>query len=246
MYIDSDHPTVQRIAKQIKQSARTEDDIIEAIFLYVRDNILFGFHQEVDHLSASEIIERGSGQCNNKSIVFMALCRALDIPAKLIFSDIDRSIHRGFIPSWAYRLFPKSLSHSWVEVRINDQWHRIDGFINDETLFHAGRTALVEHGWSCGFSVAEPSKANVEFSLDTENFVQMGAVTTTHGSYSDPADYFDSPLYQNKPRGLRKLIAGYVLSVMDRRVRELRTNYWKRTQTSSTERGTIRENAHTA
>jgi transglutaminase-like putative cysteine protease len=236
MYIDSNHPTVQKIAVQIRESADTEEEIIKAIFFYVRDRILFGFHPEVDRLSASEIIERGSGQCNNKSIVFMALCQALDIPARLVFSDIDRSIHRGFIPGWAYRLFPETISHSWVEVRVQEQWHRIDGYINDNTLFHAGRAALLEAGWSCGFSVADPAQASSDFSLTAENFVQMGAVTKTHGYYSNPADYFDSPLYQNKPRGLRKLIAGYVLRTMDQRVQALRTNYQKQLQPVSTER----------
>ena len=229
MYIDSNHPTVQRIAEQIRQNAHTDADMIEAIFYYVRDEIRFGFPQEVDQLSASQIIERGSGQCNNKSITFMALCRALDIPAKLFFSDIDRSIHRGFIPRWAYRLFPRQISHSWVEVLVDGNWHRIDGYINDAALFHAGRAALLKRGWNCGFSVADPAEANIDFSLSTENYVQMAAVTTSHGNYDDPADYFNSPLYNNRPRGFKRLISRYILREMDKRVRALREQYTQQT-----------------
>lgn len=225
LYINSEHPTVQKIARQIKQAAHDDAEIVAGIFHYVRDDILFGFHPEVDALSASDIIERGSGQCNNKSIVFMALCRALDIPAKLYFSDIDRSIHRGFIPEWAYNIFPKNISHSWVDVQIDGKWHRIDGYINDISLFLAGREALIQHGWQTGFSVSDPTQTSADFSLEQENYVQMATVTRTHGVYDDPADYFRSSLYQNHPGGFKQLIAGYIMRQMNHRVEQLRAHY---------------------
>jgi transglutaminase-like putative cysteine protease len=225
LYIDAQHPNIQHLANNIKRHHQTTAEQVKAIFYYVRDEILFGFHPEVDALSASEVVAQGRGQCNNKSIVFMALCEALDIPAKLYFSDIDRAIHRGFIPAWAYPLFPKNISHSWVEVYIDGRWYRIDGYINDLRLFYAGRDALLEQGWTTGFSVANPHEANVDFSLEQENYVQMEAVTKTHGEFKNPADYFSSTLYQNRPRGFKRLIAGYVLRVMERRVRSLRDAY---------------------
>jgi len=227
MYINPEHPIVQAVAYQIKQKTKTDAEAVEAIFYYVRDEILFGFHPEVDQLSASEIIARGSGQCNNKSIVFIALCQALNIQSKLFFSDIDRSIHRGFIPSWAYRLFPKRISHSWVEVNVDGQWHQVDGYINDELLFKAGRNQLFEVGWNCGYSVADPTQASSEFSLTDKNFVQMAAVTTHHGSYVDPAVYFNSSLYQNQPKGIKRLLSKFILKRMDSRVRDLRESYRK-------------------
>ena len=69
--------------------------------------------------------------------LFLALCRAAGVPARLHFSLIDKRIQRGLFHGLAYRLLPKRLSHSWLEVEIDGTWRRIDGYINDAPFFSA-------------------------------------------------------------------------------------------------------------
>ena len=52
------------------------------IYNYVRDQIIFGYNV-ADKVSASKVLKDGYGQCNTKSILFMALLRALKIPCRL-------------------------------------------------------------------------------------------------------------------------------------------------------------------
>lgn len=231
-YADFDNPVVQEKAHLLAENTSSTAEIVSNLFHYVRDGIQFAFHPEIDQLSASEIINRSAGQCNNKSIVFLALCRALDIPARIHFSDIDRNIHRGFIPVIALPFFPDKISHSWLEIEIDGRWHRIDSYINDLDLFYAGRAEIIKRGWDTGFSVADPENAVAEFSLDKENFVQMAAVTKEHGSYTDPADYFESNLYQNRKTGIRKILGGLVMREMNRRVKHIRQAYQQHVATT--------------
>ena len=47
---------------------------IKEIYNFVRDEILFGYNV-CDEMAASKILSDGYGQCNTKSILFMALLR---------------------------------------------------------------------------------------------------------------------------------------------------------------------------
>ncbi|MCA9159670.1 MAG: hypothetical protein KDA72_15150 [Planctomycetales bacterium] len=65
---------------------------------------------------------------------FLALCKAIGIPARLHFSLVSKQIQRGFFTGWSYWLVPNELSQAWIEVWVDDKWHRIDVFINDKEL----------------------------------------------------------------------------------------------------------------
>ncbi|WP_411891665.1 transglutaminase-like domain-containing protein [Yoonia sp. SDW83-1] len=197
---DANHPRVITAAERLTAGANTNRAWLERLFLFVRDEILFGFPAKGDFVSASETLETGVGQCNTKATLLLALCRAANIPALINFSLITKDIQRGFFTGLAYWLMPQSISYSWIEVEIEGKWRRIDSFINDLPLHRAEVAEMSERGWAIGFSVAlNDGQASADLNIDEEAFEQMAAVTDDHGIWDEPADYYSSSLYRNRP-----------------------------------------------
>ena len=69
-------------------------ECIKAIYLYVRDEILFGYNID-DSISASKVLSDGYGQCNTKGTLFMALLRACKIPCRVHGFTIDKQLQKG-------------------------------------------------------------------------------------------------------------------------------------------------------
>lgn len=178
---------------------------------------------QIDNYTASEIIKHGIGQCNNKSGLFLALCKAAEIPARIHFSGIRKKIQKGLFQGIAYTYMPSEISHSWIEVNIDGHWIRIDSFINDKEFYNSGKQELKRRNWKKGLSIScELGSSSSDFNLSGNSFVQMDAVTADYDTYDDPADFYHSENYQNKPSILKKIM--YLLSLpgINERVRRLR------------------------
>jgi transglutaminase-like putative cysteine protease len=221
---DFEHPLVQSTAARLTEGATSEREKIARLFSYVRDDIKFQFPKDGDLVKASEVIRSGSGQCNTKGSLFLALCKAAGIRARLHFSLIDKAIQRGLFTGVAYWLMPPKISHSWIEVEIDGRWRRIDAYINDRPLQECAVSELNRRGWRTGFSVALPRQGQPAFDLDlnSERFSQMAAVSDDHGTYDDPAEYYASDKYQNRPSRLKLWLYRQLVDGINERVERLR------------------------
>lgn len=220
---DYDHPLVRETAKTLTNGETTVRGKIEKLFYYVRDKIKFGFPKDGDLVKASETIQSGVGQCNTKGTLFLALCKTLEIPARLHFSLIKKDIQRGLFTGIAYRLMPMLISHAWIEVEVDGIWHKLDSYINDEPFYYAAKTALRKCGWDTGFSVACSSgQSSAAFNLDRESFVQMDAVVQDQGVWDEPNDYYVSSFYKNRPNFFKLLLYWLLIGSINRKVEYLR------------------------
>lgn len=220
---DHDHPLVKDTAVRLTKAETTLRGKLTQLFLFVRDDIRFAFPRDGDFVKASETILLGYGQCNTKATLLLALCRATGIPARIHFSLITKDIQKGFFTGLAYWLMPDEISHSWIEVEIDDHWVRIDTFINDLPLFNAAKSALERRGWTVGYSVAlKRGEASADLDLDHEAFQQMAAVTDDHGTWDGPSAYYASPKYKNRPDRVRMWVYRQLIDGINRRVETLR------------------------
>jgi transglutaminase-like putative cysteine protease len=220
---DSDHPLVTATAQRLVEGETSTRRRIERLFHYVRDDIAFGFPDAGDLVTASQTIALGMGQCNTKTTLFLALCKALGIPARVHFSLIRKEIQRGLFSELAYRLMPPLISHSWLEVQVDGTWRRLDSYINDEPFYEGGKRELRRCGWDTGFSIACASgESSAAFNIDTEKFVQMDAVVDDHGVWDEPADYYASARYRNRPGFFKLLLYRLLVGSINRRVRAIR------------------------
>jgi hypothetical protein len=220
---DYKHPLVRAKAEELTAGETTIRGKLEKLFFYVRDEIKFGFPPDGDLVKASDTIKMGYGQCNTKGTLFLALSKALNIPARMHFSLIKKEIQRGLFTGLIYKMMPEYISHSWVDVEVDGKWRRLDAYINDLSFYFGGRQKLKERGWKTGFSVSCAKNASsTDFDLDQEKFVQMDAVVEDQGAWDDPAEYYATDLYKNRPNTLKLFVYRLVISQVNRRVTQTR------------------------
>jgi len=225
IYANHQNPLVQKKALELTKGAKTIEEKLQKIFLYVRDDIKFGFPSSGDLTKASETIKLEIGQCNTKGTLFMALCRAIDIPARIHYSTVDKEIQHGIFPLWAYNKFPKNISHSWVEVKYKNKWIDVDAFINDNEFYDVGKCLLQQEDRKMGYSIACTSgESGIELDLEDAKFVQMDAVTEDVGVYEDPGEHFITDLYKNRPNWFVNVIYRLAIMIANKRVKKLRSN----------------------
>lgn len=225
--VDYENPIVKNKALILSKCHKTIEGKITALFYYVRDDIKFQFPYEGDFINASQTIKYGYGQCNNKTILFLALCKAVGIESRVHFSLIDKEIQRGLIKGLFYWIIPQKISHSWLEVKLDNKWFPIDSYINDNEYYIVAKNKLRERGWNTGYSIAcSKNESSIELDFNNEQFVQMDAVTDDHGVYDDPVDYYKSPKYKNRPNALKLFVYKIFIRSVNNRVKKIRYSLW--------------------
>lgn len=221
-YADDDHPSVQEVAKRLTGEVESDRAALERLFLFVRDDIKFGFTKWWNDLKASEVLTAGVGHCTTKATLMHSLCRASGIPSRVHFALIDTNVMRGFVSKAVLLTMPSHVSHSWTEVELDGTWRRLDSYILDAQAFRASEAALAAKGWSHGFGVSPyEGRLSSEFNVDREGFVQMGAVSGDHGVWDEPGEYFASQDYAGfngvQMIGFKMLVGG-----INRKIERLR------------------------
>lgn len=222
-FADYDNPLVKKIAVDLVSGEKSTGKKIIKILDFARDKIKFGFLKQGDFVKASQVVKYGRGNCNAKSTLVLALCRAVNIPARIHFSLIKKEITRGIFTGLAYRFMPDSLSHSWIEIKLEDKWTRTDSYIVDTLLYQAGRKELKKRGWKTGFLISPlREKIETKSALKQEQFVQKNVVVEDHGVWEEPADYYQTPEYKNKVNLIRKTFYILMVGFLNRRMEKLR------------------------
>jgi len=103
-YIKKDHQEIRQVAESIE--GQTEEEIIKKIYNYVIDNMEYEKHGK-GQWGAVKALQEGKGDCSEYSDLFAALCRAKNIPARVI-------------TGCTVRFDSDSPKHNWVEVYLQD------------------------------------------------------------------------------------------------------------------------------
>jgi transglutaminase-like putative cysteine protease len=102
-FIEKDDPMIQQAAAGI--TGPDELSIVKAIYDYVIDNMTYDGSTR-DTLGAAAAIRGKRGDCSEYASLFVALCRAKGIPAKMAV---------GYTMPWYV-----SCKHAWAQVYFND------------------------------------------------------------------------------------------------------------------------------
>lgn len=174
-YIENNDPEIENLVRDLCKGISDEKAMLERIFNYVRDDIEFAFLKEADDLTATQVLEYGKGQCNNKSILFHTLLKSAGLKSRIHFSSIKKEIHFGLFRGLVYKLMPNEISHSWVEVKIDGGWIVIDNYINDLKFYKGGKRKLQSEGRLTGYSVScVGGKSSPELDLKSEKICPDG------------------------------------------------------------------------
>jgi len=115
LYIDSDNSIISNKVRSLIRNETRPLKIAEILYNYIVRNMHYDYdraeNREYEFMSASEILEKGSGVCSDYSILYTAMLRCAGIPARLaagipvytILYEMDKEIDVG---------------HAWVEIKI--------------------------------------------------------------------------------------------------------------------------------
>ncbi len=129
-WIQSDHPRIQRLAREAARGARTPVAQMRAAEAYVRRYIR-SKNLSVGYASALETAESRTGDCTEHALLLAALGRALGLPTRvatgLAYAEGYGPSGRAFVP------------HAWTQAWIDGRWHSFDAALDG---FDAGHLAL--------------------------------------------------------------------------------------------------------
>ncbi len=103
-YIEKGHPKIQEIAQSVE--GQTEDEIVKKIYNYIADNMKYTVHGRSDW-GAVKALQQKKGDCSEYADLFVAICRAKNIPARVA-------------TGYTMQYDAVSSKHNWVEVYLKD------------------------------------------------------------------------------------------------------------------------------
>ncbi len=223
--LDHDHPTIVPLVAAQGWRELPLKDRIGAVYDFVRDEIAFGYN-EGDELPSSRVLADGYGQCNTKGTLLMALLRAVGVPCRFHGFTIDKALQKGAITGLAYRLAPRRIVHSWVEVQFDARWVKLEGFILDAPYLASLQRRFPQARRFCGYGAATPdlSAPAVEWRGE-DTFIQKEGIVDDFGVFDDP-DAFYAKHGSNLSGFKRWLYANGVRHAMNRNVRRIRAGRW--------------------
>lgn len=123
-YIDWEHAEVSAKAKELSEGLKSDEEIAESCFLFVRDKIKHSWDHKLNPVTcrASDVLKHGTGYCYAKSHLLAALLRANHIPAGLCYQRLTISDNK-----------PPFCLHGLISVYLEKHgWYRIDPRGNKE------------------------------------------------------------------------------------------------------------------
>ena len=220
-YIDSGHPEIIAAAERATAGARTDVERAARLHDLVRD-IPFGWAPAFDEQTASEVLACGIGFCNTKSTLFVALLRAVGIPARIHFVSISRRTLRGLItPPHAY------VDHSYAEVMLDGRWIATDSYNVDAVMHRAAIARLRAENAQVGYGVHINGTCEWDGRSDRfSQFLDDGSVPdlsdADFGIHADIGAFYASGVGRNQPNPMARLAIRLLIIGANRRVRRLR------------------------
>ena len=220
--LDFETPAIQDLIRSRGWRDRPPYERIGAVYSFVKDEIVFGYNRS-DDLPASEVLRDGYGQCNTKGNLLMALLRGVGLEARFHGFTIHKALQKGAIPAWLFPVAPARILHSWVEVRLDDEWIPLEGFILDARYLGALQRRFADvQGPFEGYGAATPDlrRPAVEW-CGRPTYIQREGIADDFGLFDDP-DTFYAERGTNL-RGVRRWLYEHVFRhAMNRTVARIR------------------------
>lgn len=195
--------TVRDVVEQIVVETATPRETAVALHDYVRDTVRFGFNKYFDAAPPDYTLNCGYGHCNPKSRLMVVLFRAAGLESYQHFVVIRKEILKGAIPASRYWMIPSELSHSYVDVKVDDTWCAIDSYIVDTPLLRGAQAKLTEEGRRLGYGVRDNSVNTWDGVTDAFSQYDESLLLEDHRRIDDLDAFFESAAYRNHVLGLR-------------------------------------------
>ncbi|NRA89101.1 MAG: transglutaminase family protein [Rhizobiales bacterium] len=220
--LDYKHSSIQKLIKDNGWLQLNGYDRVGAAYNYVRNTIKFGYNSS-DELKSSQVFADSYGQCNTKATLLMSLFRALGIPCRFHGFTIDKKLQKGAITGIFYRIVPKNIIHSWVEIYFENKWINLEGFILDEKYLSQLQNKFnnVEGSFS-GYGVATDNFKNPPIKWQgKDTYIQKEGINNDLGVFNNPDDFYKKN--GSNLSGIKKwLYANFIRKLMNLNVSKIR------------------------
>lgn len=221
--LDFSNKNIQKLILDNKWNELSDVEKVKSTYNFTKEKILFGYNKD-DCLKASEVLKDGFGQCNTKSIILMALLRALKIPCRIHGFTIDKKLQKGSMTGLVYKLAPKEIFHTYVEVYVNNRWYDLEGVILDDKYLNSLQKIIKPNtdGSFVGYGVATKNFLNPTIYFECCNtYIQNEGIIKDYGIFDNPDELFKE--YGQKMNFLKKLSYKYIgRKVMNKNVKKIR------------------------
>lgn len=190
--LDYTHPSITNlIASKGWHSIKEQTDLINEVYSFVRDEIEYG-HTKSYALRASQVLELGYGNCLAKTILLMALLRAVWVPCRFHAMTISRVIFRGLLHGVCYKMVKRQQYHACVEILFNNKWLDIEGHIIDKAYLLKLQQKFPDYmGSFFGYGIAVLNFKNPENRWgESHTYVQNKAIEKDIGIFDTPDVFF--------------------------------------------------------
>jgi transglutaminase-like putative cysteine protease len=122
-YIDSDHDSVRRKAAQVTGSVAVPVEQARLLYRAVRDEIRYDPYVDYtdrETYRASSVLAKGHAYCVGKASLYVALCRASGIPARIGLADVKNHLATPrLLEAVGTDIFGY---HGYVEIMPGESW----------------------------------------------------------------------------------------------------------------------------
>lgn len=172
--LDISSPKVRILANQLTQQLDTHRSKAVAIHDHVK-TLPFGCVAQFLHAKASDVIRTGYGDCHTKGVLFVALLRAVSVPARLRFVTLPTRFLDGVIDTGS-----RTMTHAIAEVYLDTRWYQTDTYVVDGALSREARELLHATNSQQGYGV------HLQGDQDWNGFDDAHAQSTAHDPSSMP------------------------------------------------------------
>lgn len=125
-YIDWQTPKVLEQAKALASGLKTDTQIAQVCFEFVRDHIKHSWDYQMNPVTcrASDVLKHGTGYCYAKSHLLAALLRANEIPAGLCYQRLTITHEPPFCLHGLNAVFLKD--HGWYRIDARGNKENVD------------------------------------------------------------------------------------------------------------------------
>lgn len=189
--INFDHAEIKSLLIDRGWQKLSDFDKIKSAYQFVKNEILFGYNQS-DYIPASEVLSDGYGQCNTKGNLLMALFRGLNIECRFHGFTIEQTLQKGAIPTYVFFLAPHYIIHSWVEVKYDNRWVNLEGFILDDKYLSSIQQKFkhVKNEF-CGYGIATKCLSSPDTDWKgNDTYIQKEGIHDDFGVYDSPDQFY--------------------------------------------------------
>ncbi|AMC11253.1 transglutaminase [Lutibacter profundi] len=190
-YFDYDTEEIQKLIQEFKSNSLTQKEKAKQLYLKIRDNWRYNPYKislSKQNYKASVIAKKTETHCIDKSILYIAALRGLQIPAKIHLAKVKN--HIG-IERIVEKFGTDEISpHGMVDVFLDNKWIKASPAFNIE-LCHKCNVAPLEFD-------GENDSIFQEFDNFGNEFMEY---IEDYGSFNDvPIDFIFNNFKENYPK----------------------------------------------